>query len=288
MAGAQFHVAGVKGCADPCVEHIRFATDEIGYAFGPSAFFMTTNGGASWQRERGAGAIQLETLDQNVIRVTGRDSGCPGPCVTGIQTSGVGSTDWTPAGFQPDQSFVKDVLLARGNGGYAYLLVTRNPAGGSSDATSTLDRSSDLGATWHSGREPCPQTGGEVDSTSIAGGGQGRVAVLCVTRQAPYRYRVATSVDAGAHFAAQPGEIPAPVAPTMLTGDPETVLVAAGNGMARSLDGGQSWQRVHDVTGQIGWVGFESQQVGRAVSADGTTIWTTRDGGATWHPASIG
>jgi photosystem II stability/assembly factor-like uncharacterized protein len=54
------------------------------------------------------------------------------------------------------------------------------------------------------------------------------------------------------------------------------------------VDGGDTWQKVQDVTGDIGWVGFESQQVGRAVSKDGTTIWTTRDGGATWHPASIG
>jgi photosystem II stability/assembly factor-like uncharacterized protein len=58
--------------------------------------------------------------------------------------------------------------------------------------------------------------------------------------------------------------------------------------MARSTDGGLTWQKVTDVTGRISWVGFESQQVGRALSADGTTIWTTRDGGATWRPAAIG
>jgi photosystem II stability/assembly factor-like uncharacterized protein len=64
--------------------------------------------------------------------------------------------------------------------------------------------------------------------------------------------------------------------------------VGAGVGMARCTDGGATWQPIADVTGDIGWVGFESQTVGRAVSADGTTIWTTRDGGASWNRASIG
>jgi photosystem II stability/assembly factor-like uncharacterized protein len=286
MGGEQFNVTGVKNCADPCVNTIRFATQQIGYAFGPTALFMTTDGGASWQRQKG-GALQLETLDSNVIRVTGTSSGCPGPCIDGIETSAVGSTDWTSSNFHPASSSVNTVLLARGNGGYAYLLVARNPAGGASDETSTLYRSVDKGLTWRPVGEPCPQHRQEVDSVSVAGGDEGRAAVLCMTRQAPNRYRVATSTNGGATFADQPGRIP--IAASFLTGDPNTVLVAAGDGgMARSIDGGQTWQPITDVTGAIGWVGFESQQVGRALSADGTTIWTTRDAGATWHRASIG
>jgi photosystem II stability/assembly factor-like uncharacterized protein len=286
MAGPEFNVPNERGsCADPCVDHIRFATDEVGYAFGPSAFFMTDDGGKSWSQEPG-GATQLETLDDNVIRVTGTDSGCPGPCVDGIETSGVGSTDWTPANFHSQPSFVGTVQLARGNGGYAYLLVTRNPAGGSEDERSTLYRSSDLGATWDSVGEPCPQTNQEIDSSAIAGGAAGRVSVLCGNRLAPVHYFVAASADGGQQFSRQPGQIP--ISASLLTGDPATVLVAAGVGMARSTDGGATWQPIADVTGDIGWVGFESQTVGRAVSADGTTIWTTRDGGASWNRASIG
>lgn len=289
IPGAQFNVEDVTaGCQTKCVDHIRFATPQTGYAFGPDAFFMTRDGGASWQQQDG-GALQLETLDDNVIRVTGTGSGCPGPCVDGIETSAVGSTDWMPATVQLQSTVVNTVQLARGNGGYAYLLVTGNPAGGAENEASTLYRSSDNGRTWQDmGKDPCVQTDHQVVSTSIAGGDQGRVAVLCMTRQAPNRYRVAWSSAGGVDFGTKPGEIPADIAPTVLTGDPETVLVAAGHGMARSTDGGATWQAIPDVTGQIGWVGFESPTVGRAVSADGTTIWTTRDGGATWHPASIG
>jgi len=290
MGGEQFNVEGVKDCADPCVNNIRFATRDVGYAFGPTAFFMTKNGGQTWQRQDG-GALQLETLDSNVIRVTGTPSGCPGPCVDGIETSAVGSTDWAPADFHSaSATMVNSVLLARGNGGYGYLLVTANPAGGAENAASTLYRSTDNGQTWQDmGKDPCGRTTQEVVSTSIAGGDQGRVAALCMTRQAPNQYSVASSQDGGVDFGMTPGQIPADIAPTLLTGDSTTELIAAGNGgMARSTDGGATWQTVDDVTGAIGWVGFESQQVGRAVSADGTTIWTTRDGGATWHRASIG
>ena len=289
MPGADFNVVDAQGqCADPCVEHIRFATPEIGYAFGASAFFMTHDGGQSWQRQDG-GAVALETLDDNVIRVTGSASGCPGPCITGVETSGIGSTAWTASDFPAGSAgSTGGVQLARGNGGYAYVLVVRNPAGGASNETSTLYRSTDNGQTWRDAGEPCPQTAQEIDSFAIAGGDQGRVSVLCQRRMAPQSYHVATSTDAGAHFTTQPGEIPAGSAPGRLTGDPATVLVAAGIGMARSTDGGATWQKITDVTGEIGWVGFESQTVGRAVSADGSTIWTTRDGGLTWHAASIG
>jgi photosystem II stability/assembly factor-like uncharacterized protein len=285
MAGAAFNTPGVQGCADPCVHNIRFANDRIGYAFGPSAFFLTTDGGASWQQLSG-GAIALETLDDNVIRVTSPHTGCPSWCDVAVETAAVGSNDWTPAALG-DVVPGYGVQLVRGNGGDAYLLFPGHRAGGGA-GMSVLYRSTDSGRSWSAGPEPCPQRGQEVDSVSIAAGADGRVSVLCATRQAPNRFDVASSDDAGATFTAQPGRIASKVFPSLLTGDAATVLVAAGNGMARSTDGGASWQQVDGVTGDIGWVGFESQTVGRAVSADGSTIWTTRDGGISWRPASVG
>ncbi|HKC27736.1 MAG TPA: LpqB family beta-propeller domain-containing protein, partial [Jatrophihabitans sp.] len=91
----------------------------------------------------------------------------------------------------------------------------------------------------------------------------------------------------GAHFSAQPGTVPAATA-NLLAGDPTTVLVAAGNGLSRSTNGGRTWQQVPGVSGDVGFVGFESSSVGRAVSATGNTIWTTRDGGADWTATALG
>ncbi len=76
MPGARFNVPGVNGCADPCVTHLRYATDDIGYAFGPSAFYVTTDGGRDWARQPG-GATELETLNGYVLRVRTDGASCP-------------------------------------------------------------------------------------------------------------------------------------------------------------------------------------------------------------------
>jgi photosystem II stability/assembly factor-like uncharacterized protein len=282
-----FNVTGVTGgCGYPCVTNIRFANPQVGYAFGPEAFLMTLDGGHHWARQDG-GAIALESLDGNVIRVTASSaSGCPGPCNVAVETSSIGSTKWTRADL-PSVSGT-GISFSRGQPSNAYLLVTRSPAGGAADATSTLYRSTDDGASWQALGEPCPQTGDEVDSFAVSGSGTNRVSALCVSRQALQRIVVATSTDGGAHFVAQPGRIQ-PKSSGVLTGDPATVLVIAGEtGLLRSGDGGRTWQHVAGVTGSIGFVGFESSTVGRAVSTDGTTIWTTRDAGETWQPVTFG
>ncbi|MDT4921692.1 MAG: hypothetical protein QOI15_2594 [Pseudonocardiales bacterium] len=285
MPGAQFNVPGVKACADPCVQSIRFANDQTGYAFGPEAFFMTEDGGRSWAEQSG-GALALETLDNNVIRITANPpSGCPGPCNVTASTSAIGSDSWTKAFEAPDVG-ITTAVLARGDAN-AYLLLERNTAGGG-DARSTLYRSADDGHTWVSSGEPCPQLTNEDDSIAIAAGGGGRATVLCQDRGSGRGAFVITSDDAGATFTRRGAALDSG-AVSLIAGDPNTVLVAAGaRGLARSTDGWATWRWVSDVSGEIGFVGFESETVGRAVSADGTTIWTTRDGGATWRPAIIG
>ena len=285
-----FNVPGVKKCAAPCVDHLRFANARTGYAFGPSALLMTTDGGATWQRLKG-GALYLESLDDNVIRVTASHTGCPSWCDVRVETSAIGSTSWTPAAL-PGGLQGYGVQFARG-GHDAYLLSLGHPAGGGQRATSVLFRSTDDGRTWHAVGEPCPQPGSEVDSYTVAGGGGDVVTVLCSPRQDNGRWFVATSGDAGMHFSSQPGDIPRSaagpwlpsanpgVSTSLLTGDPTTVLVSAGRTVALSRDGGRSWSPVPAVTGQPSFAGFESTTVGRIVTG-GNTIWTTRDAGAHW------
>lgn len=280
VAGGAFNVPGVKNCAAPCVRHLRFANDQVGYAYGPDAFFMTTDGGRSWSPEDG-GAILLESLDNNVVRVTSSGTGCPGPCDIRVQTAALGARNWAAADLAVGAPLSgSDVALTRG-GSAAYLLLRRNPAGGAQDATSTLYSSTDDGRHWSAAGEPCPQGAEEVDSVAVTGAPDGRVSVLCTERSAQHRSFVADSTDAGRHFARQAGTVPAATA-NLLTGDPTTVLLTGGTGLARSTDGGATWRTPPDVTGAVSFIGFESRQVGRAVTDGGRTIWTTRDAGASW------
>jgi photosystem II stability/assembly factor-like uncharacterized protein len=297
MLNPGVNVPGVKGCADPCVDHIRFATAKTGYAYGDGyydsgAFLITTDGGKSWQPQQEADVVALETLDGNVIRVTTTAPGCGPPgCTYQVQTAAIGSTQWTTHSLTPPaMGETSGAQLVR-SGSDAYVLVTMNPAGGANNETSVLYRSSDDGVSWQRVGEPCQQRGGvngEVDSTSIAAGGQGRVSVLCVGRMAGTGSFVSVSTDSGAHFTPTSGSVPR-VATEMLVGDPHTVLLAAGGShVYRSADGGASWQAVAGPTGKVTWVGFESTTVGRIVGGDGNTIWTTQDRGEHWTALPLG
>jgi hypothetical protein len=267
---------------------IRFADDQVGYAFDPTVLFMTTDGGRTWQRQSG-GALALETLDGNVVRLVSGHSGCPGPCDLTVERAAVGAATWQQVGASRPLSGVSSVQLVR-SGSEVYVLIRRNPAGGAPDQTSTLLSFPDTGAVPQSDGEPCPQggarasssAGGEVDGVAVSAGVGSTVAVLCQPRSAGQDAFVATSARAGQGFTATAGALPAGV--DLLAGDPAAVLLAGGAGrlgVYRSTDGGASWHLVPGL-GAAGFLGFESPQVARAVSADGSVVWTTTDGGASW------
>jgi photosystem II stability/assembly factor-like uncharacterized protein len=273
-------------CADVCVDHIRFANEETGYVYGPSAFFMTNDGGKSWQREPGTtGAVFLETLNQNVIRVVADPAGgCPAQCGVRVETSDIGSTSWTPAAFSRAKNAANyGFSFARG-GPNAYLLFQ-----GHNGTPNVLYRSVDNGNVWKAAADPCGGAGGSNPTASqVTGGDRDRVSALCYDGAGSRRWFVATSDNAGRSFTRQAGVVPATVvagvSAPQLTGNPATVLVVAGQGVARSTDGGRSWQASKDVSGQVSFIGFESQNTGRAVTDDGRRVWTTTDAGVSWTP----
>jgi photosystem II stability/assembly factor-like uncharacterized protein len=275
-------------CAAPCVSNVRFATDQIGYAYGPAAFFMTTDGGATWQAQPG-GADALETLDGNVIRIVPMVAGCSPPgCGYTAQTAPLGSSSWQPTGLATSGVTSVGVDLSR-SGSHAYLLVLGHTAGGAMNAQSALYTSADDGATWTARGEPCPQVGGgpagsEVDSTGLTTASDGSVTVLCTPRGGTESF-TSTSTDGGVGFrAGSPGTLPVGTGAGLAAAS-SSVLVVAGDQTYRSTDAGRSWQPVTAPDpGSARWVGFESDQVGRAVSGSGSVIYTTRDAGRSWTP----
>jgi photosystem II stability/assembly factor-like uncharacterized protein len=273
-------------CSDPCIQHIRFANEQIGYAYGPSAFFMTTDGGKGWQREPG-GADALETLDGNVIRVAARHGCSPPGCVYGVQTAPIGSAGWHDVGLSATTtgSSVR-VALAR-TGHRAFVEVFGHTSGGAQDATSLLYTSADDGASWTRRGEPCRQSGGEIDSTAITTAPDGSVTVLCTRRGARGTQFTSTSTDGGATFRAG-GPLASGSSPGGLLGAASAqVQFVISDALYRTQDGGQTWRSVPAVSlgpGTAIFVGFESAAVGRVVTDSGRTVWTTRDAGLTWTP----
>ena len=259
-----FPVPGVSdGCGSGCVTNLRFVDDHTGYAFGPTALWMTRDGGVSWTQLPG-GAEALESLNDDVIRVSRAASGR-----VQVRVSAIGARHWTKVPFSDTAD---GVALNRGRAA-DYLLLTRHAG------PSTLYRSEDTGHSWTSLGEPC----GNGRTLSVAAGVKGGVSVLC---KAPDDSRfVATSTDFGAHFTA--GD-PVPTSADLLAGDPSTVLLAGGAGLSRSTSGGRGWTEIPQVTGTLEFVGTESETQATAVSADGRTIWTTRDGGKHWRAVVLG
>lgn len=273
-----FHVAGVDGCSAPCVTNLRFATDQVGYAFGRDALFMTTDGAGSWQRLDG-GADALETLDGNVIRVSSDATDCPPGCNYTVRVADVGSRDWRTVSLPGPAGAGDGVQLAR-DGDHAYLLVLANPAGGAGRATSTLWTSADDGATWRNRGEQCAADGGENDSRALTTASDGTVFLVCRDRTSG-RQAIAVSTDDGSRWTTGPASLGAADVTAFGAASASTMLVGTDD-TYRSTDGGRRFTRP-DGIGPVAYLGFASDTVAHAIAADGRTIYTSTDAGKTWQ-----
>jgi photosystem II stability/assembly factor-like uncharacterized protein len=132
---------------------------------------------------------------------------------------------------------------------------------------------------------------GELDTTRLALGQDGSVTVLCTPRQAGGGAQFTmTSTDSGRSFVR--GNIKAlgrAPATALAASSAKTILVSLSGGTYRSTDGGRSYVRLDGsgAPGSVDWLGFENARDARAVSADGRTIWTTHDSGATWSAVTF-
>jgi len=257
---------------------VRFATAQVGYLFGRSALYLTTDGGHTWAKQSG-GADALETLDGNVIRVSD-PGGCPPGCRYRVSVAKVGSGDWQGVALPGPANGGDGVQLGRADG-QAYLTSYGNPAGGAGNATSVLWTSADDGAHWANQGEPCSQAGGhEVDSTMASTAPDGSLAVLCTVRGNSGTQFVETS-DIGAHHFQAGAKDALGAAPVSAFGaaSAQTVFVSSDQ-LYRSTDAGNSFHAVRQT--RMRWIGFASPAVGHALAAGGTSLWSTNDAGATW------
>jgi hypothetical protein len=280
MTGPAADVAA--SCADVCVSHVRFATDQTGYVFGPSALFVTTDGGAHWIRQAG-GASALETLDGNVIRVTSTGSGCPGPCQFQVETAPLGGSVWTSSALPAVPTGMLGVTLAR-VGSHAYLLFTGHLNGGAESPPTAFYVSSDDGRTWSEPAQPC---GRNLTAEVLTTAPDGTVLIGCVDR-ATRHVSIASSTDNGATFTVRPIDLYADQLSVIGAASRDTVFVMAD--VLYRVTGTQASKVQQNSIGPLGasWIGFESATTGHvlesAASPDtrGSALYTTADGGATW------
>jgi photosystem II stability/assembly factor-like uncharacterized protein len=278
-----------SSCAEPCIQHIRFATDQIGYAYGSTTLLMTVDGGKTWTRQPG-GADALETLDGNVIRVS---TACLPGCPYRAQTAPIGSASWHAVALPGAQAGMNSGVGLTRTGARAFIAIYGHVAGGASSATSVLFTSADNGASWQNRGEPCRQSSGqEIDTSQLTSAADGSVTVLCTTRGGQGQQFTETSTDGGITF--RPGALDAlGAAPVSAIGAAtSSELFVSSDDTYRSVNGGRTWTRQHANGGtgpaELSWFGFESSTAGRAVSADGSVIWTTQDAGLTWTAHSFG
>ncbi len=287
---------GLPACSDTgCPDRVRFADDKVGYAFG-RGMWITTDSGRSWSRVSSGEVEALELSGQSAVRVLATATGCAPGCGYVVQTSAVGSLLWTTTFTQPSGSWVGAGLAARGDRVTA--LFYGHTAGGSSDARTAVARSSDAGATWTTGSDPCspePFTPTlESDTRDLALGPNGVAVALCIARRADGPAGVRVSTDGGRTYGSlltvdtdSPGAVVVPAARSLvLQGfrDQQLELVATS-------DAGSSWTTVADQPAPTDAYGsrtprttlrFSSATEGTWLGTDGRSVHVTTDAGTTW------
>ena len=264
-------------CGSLCVTNLRFANAKVGYAFGPGALFMTTDGGATWGKNHGD-TSSLEVANGNALRITGGM----------LQIAVVGSQTWTPAAVPPTADYTSQLVRASHD---AYALSVTKAATGSGPAGRTVLASTNDGRTWDDRGNPCDQASPAIDADQLAAGADGSLTVLCQDGSASkagasVRYLV-TSIDGGETFTS-PTRLSATAPQITFAAASASVLFYVDQQLYRSTNGGQTWSATDRTPARAktptAFLGFESPSTGRWVAGDGSTIWTTTDAGANWTP----
>lgn len=212
----------------PCIEELRFATPQLGYAFGPE-FFTTSDGGHSWQQEKVSTTLALAAGGGYVIRVT-EGTGVDDDLVQRESVASPG--EWV-------------TLLAHLRGSMQTLVVdgvsvfvVRNV-----DYGQEIYRSLDNGATWSRLSSPCAAGGTAITDAAHAAGSH--LAILCTDY--PTTAYVRTSSDNGTTFGP---ERPVPLVPNT-NANVYHIAAASANVLAvsddndhvhLSTDGGRTWR----------------------------------------------
>ena len=275
----------------PCVQEVRFATPLIGYAFSP-ALLITTDGGLHWRLLKMTGVTSLEAAGGTVVRVASGYEGCAGGPYQ-VESAAEGSNSWLALSAPAIEMICPPVLYRQGS---RIVLAGYGNAAGGVRATAQIDRSADGGRTWTRGPDSCGGRDGYASTLALA---PPSTLVLLCKHQMPRHDGsygpawIRISADDGSSFGADEQLPPLPVPKGIITSCQLAAATHArllavqtgtnGSRLLRSDNGGRTWTTSLQFPGggTVLLVGFEDPQTARV--AQGDTVWTTLDGGQTWH-----
>jgi len=131
------------------VGSILFTSPRDGWAFGP-ALWRTTDGGATWRRERAPGPVaNIEVTGNRMIAVITRGGGSGGPDLR-LYAATAGRPDWRPVPGAAVRDFTGESLAV--SGGRGYLLASLSSLG----RPVLLTGPAAGGGRWHALPMPCP------------------------------------------------------------------------------------------------------------------------------------
>jgi photosystem II stability/assembly factor-like uncharacterized protein len=296
LTAPTMHAGGVYStcpAGTPCVQQIRFATPQIGYAYDPS-LLTTTDGGSTWQQQTGTNVSSLEAADGTVVRVISNSMGCSGTKYR-VQSAAVGSASWHTLSTMPFSQICPPVLYRQGE--RLVLAAYGNPAGGVR-ATAQIGRSMDGGASWAIGLDKCGGKSGYASGVALA---PPDVLVLLCQDQAPGAGNVygpawvRVSTNGGATYG------PDKTVPSVVPGTIREYQVAAassrrllvvetgqhGSQVMLTENGGASWSSTLGLTAGLNsaakviLVGYQDPLTCRIAAGD--KVWTTGNGGQAWQ-----
>lgn len=265
------------GKVGPCVDKVNFADPKRGYVWSFRYFYVTTDGGATWTRERNhpGGTVQVTIVGDTAVRLRTNATNDSGNGASHLEAAPAGTLSWhgvTPASVHPyaggSSLASNDALYFIANTGRRQLLF----------------RSTDGGRSWtKSTPRPCV---GSV--ANVAAAQDGSVVGGCGDNVAPYRLRIST--DGGATFGPL---LDGPTTnsgrrvawPDLIAASADQLVCISSSHVYASADGGANWSAAASISDELGSV-FATRNFGYVGTSDGALI--TEDGGHTWMLRTFG
>lgn len=264
------------GNTGPCVDKVTFVNAKRGYVWSFRYFYATTDGGATWARERNhpGHTIQLTIVGDTAVRLRTDANNDSGYGVSHLEAAPAGTLSWhdvTPASVHP---YGAGSFLASNDALYFIANTGQHPM---------LFRSANAGRSWTEAT-PRPCVGGVAN---IAAAQDGSVVVGCGGNSS---YRLRISTDGGATFG------PLLDGPTTTSGRrvswPDLIAATAdqlacisSTHVYASADGGVNWSAVGTISDELN-SGFATRSFGYVGTGHGALI--TEDGGRSWELRTFG